>query len=314
MSDLRIIFMGTPEFAVSSLDILVQQGYDVVAVVTATDKYGGRGGKKLLQSAVKKYAIEHQIPVLQPRNLKAPEFAEELASFQADLQVVVAFRMLPEVVWAMPRLGTFNLHGSLLPKFRGAAPIHWAVIQGEKETGVTTFFIQHAIDTGDIILQKKMAIAPNETVGQVHDKMMVLGAEAVLETVQSIEDGTATTSVQDHTTATPAPKLRAENTRIDWTQSTDTIYNFIRGLNPYPTAWTSLGEDKWKILKVVKVDERMVEHEAGTLLIEDDKLLVASYDGYLQIMELQVPGKRRMHIGDFLNGWRQDSSQMLLFK
>ena len=247
----RIIFMGTPDFAVASLDALVKAGHNVVAVVTATDKMGGRGGKQLLESAVKKYAVANKLPVLQPGNLKAPDFIANLASYQADLQVVVAFRMLPKLVWAMPPLGTFNLHGSLLPKYRGAAPINWAVIHGDTETGVTTFFIQEEIDTGDLIFQEKMSIGKDESVGEVHDRMMVLGAQTVVKTVEAIASGNMTTQPQDHQQASPAPKLTAENTRIDFDQPAKTVHDFIRGLNPYPTAWTSLANEKWKILKTL---------------------------------------------------------------
>lgn len=299
----RIIFMGTPEFAVPSLQILVEAGYDVVAVVTATDKMGGRGGKKLLQSAVKKYAVEQGIPVLQPKNLKAPEFIEELASYQADLQIVVAFRMLPVAVWDMPRLGTFNLHGSLLPKYRGAAPINWAVIRGETETGVTTFFIQHEIDTGDILFQERMPIGPDETAGEVHDRMMQLGAQTVLKTVKAIAAGEVSAQLQDHSLATPAPKLKAENTQIDFSQDARAVHNFIRGLNPFPGAWTLFEGQKWKILRTAVLEE---SHELASGTIQTDNksyLHIATGDGYVDVLELQIPGKRRMPVKDFLNGW-----------
>ncbi len=282
---LRIIFMGTPDFAVPSLRILVESGYEVVAVITATDKYGGRGGKKLIQSAVKRYAVEQNIPVLQPKNLKAEAFVEELASYRADLQIVVAFRMLPEVVWNMPRLGTFNLHGSLLPKYRGAAPINWAVINGETVTGVTTFFIQHEIDTGNVILQRTMPVGPEETAGDVHDRMMVLGARTVLETVQAIEAGPIEAAVQDHEQATPAPKLRAENTRIDFTQSALSVHNFIRGLSPFPGAWTTYQEGKWKILRTSYLEE---SHEVPTgTVVSDQKssFSIAVADGCILVHE-----------------------------
>ncbi|MEL6834462.1 MAG: methionyl-tRNA formyltransferase [Bacteroidota bacterium] len=301
---LRIIFMGTPDFAVPSLRILVESGYEVVAVITATDKYGGRGGKKLLQSAVKRYAVEQNIPVLQPKNLKAESFVEELASYRADLQIVVAFRMLPEVVWNMPRLGTFNLHGSLLPKYRGAAPINWAVINGETETGVTTFFIQHEIDTGNVIMQTSMPVGPEDTAGDVHDRMMQLGAETVLKTVQAIKAGPVEAAVQDHTQATPAPKLKAENTKIDFSQSALSVHNFIRGLSPFPGAWTTYQEGKWKILRASFMEE---SHDlpSGTVVSDQKSTFsIAVADGFILVEELQVPGKRRMRIQDFLNGWR----------
>lgn len=302
----RIIFMGTPDFAVASLDALVKAGHNVVAVITATDKMGGRGGKQLLESAVKKYAVANQIPVLQPKNLKAPDFLAHLASYQADLQVVVAFRMLPKAVWAMPTLGTFNLHGSLLPKYRGAAPINWAVINGDTETGVTTFFIQEEIDTGDLIFQEKMSIGKEESVGEVHDRMMILGAETVVKTVEAIASGNITTQQQDHQLASPAPKLTAENTRIDFDQPAKKVHDFVRGLNPYPTAWTTLKGEKWKILTTIPIQENH-SLPPGTI-VSDGKndFKIATEDGFLEVLELQVPGKRRMNTKDFLNGWRSE--------
>ena len=229
--------MGTPEFAVPSLDILVQNNYDIVAVVTSTDSYGGRGGKQLIESSIKKYAIEHHIPVLQPTNLKSPGFIEQLKSFEADLQIVVAFRMLPEIVWNMPPLGTFNLHGSLLPKYRGAAPINHAIIQGETETGVTSFKLKHEIDTGDVLLRKKVAIDVNDDAGTLHDRMMIIGADVVLETVKRIESGKYTFTKQEDAESTKAPKIFHETCQIDFNKPVDQVYNFIRGLIPYPGAW-----------------------------------------------------------------------------
>lgn len=299
----RIIFMGTPEFAVPSLRILVESGYDVVAVITATDKWGGRGGKKLLESAVKKYAQGQGIPVLQPKNLKAPEFVAELASYRADLQIVVAFRMLPEVVWNMPPQGTFNLHGSLLPRYRGAAPINWAVINGDSETGVTTFFIQQEIDTGDLIFQESMRIGPDETAGDVHDRMMVLGAETVLKTVQAIANGAVQPQMQDHTKATPAPKLKAENTKIDFMQTADGVHNFVRGLNPFPGAWTLYGDQKWKILRTRPISVMHTLNPGSIISDNKSTLRIATPDGFVEVLELQIPGKRRMATPDFLNGW-----------
>jgi methionyl-tRNA formyltransferase len=309
----RIIFMGTPDFAVPSLDILIQNNYEVVAVITATDKLGGRGGKQLLQSAVKKYALENAIPVLQPKNLKAPEFIEELRSYRADLQIIVAFRMLPEVVWNMPPLGTFNLHGSLLPRYRGAAPINWAVIRGDKQTGVTTFFLQQEIDTGNIILQESMPIGPNDTAGDVHDSMMLLGAQTVLKTVQLIEKNQVETICQDDEQATSAPKLRAENTHIDFSQSCQQVHNFIRGLSPYPAAWAYLDGEKWKLLRSLPVYH---DHdlEAGSIVTDGkSSFKVATSDGFVDILEIQMPGKRRMPIQDFLNGWRKED-EILVFE
>ena len=297
--------MGTPDFAVPSLAILLENGYDVAGVVTATDKYGGRGNKVLLESAVKKYAVEHDIPVLQPGKLRDSAFLEELAALQADLQVVVAFRMLPEVVWDMPAQGTFNLHGSLLPKYRGAAPINWAVIKGEKTTGVTTFFIQHQIDTGDIILQKEMPIGPDETAGDVHDRMMVLGAEAVLETVKMIELGTVELQKQDHQAATKAPKLFRENCEVDFNQTSEVVHNFIRGLSPYPAAWTTLDGKQLKILKSeIAMTMEMPNTPPGTFSSDNKSYIqVSTANGFINLLELQLQGRKRMPVKDFLNGY-----------
>jgi len=249
--------MGTPDFAVPSLDILVKNGYEVVAVITATDKMGGRGNKKLLESAVKKYAVANNIPILQPKNLKNEQFLEQLQSYKADLQIVVAFRMLPVVVWDMPPIGTFNLHGSLLPKFRGAAPIHWAVINGEKETGVTTFFLKHEIDTGNILFSEKTPIGEHETTGDVHDRLMHIGAEVVLRTVKAIEADNYTPHKQDESEVSHAPKLNDEICEIDFDQKTQKVYNFIRGLSPYPVAWTTLDDKKLKIYQYTNYNCRV---------------------------------------------------------
>ncbi|MEM1218314.1 MAG: methionyl-tRNA formyltransferase [Bacteroidota bacterium] len=304
---MRIVFMGTPDFAVPSLKILVENGYNVVGVITATDKWGGRGNKKLIQSAVKQYAEGVGIKVLQPKNLKAADFQEELRSLQADLQVVVAFRMLPESVWDMPPLGTFNLHGSILPKFRGAAPIHWAVIRGERETGVTTFFIRHEIDTGDVLLRKTLPIGPDETTGEVHDRMMVLGAEAVLETVQKIESKDYILETQDHQLATKAPKLFSEMCEIDFNQPTDIVHNFIRGLSPYPAAWTNYQDVKLKIYRSARPETGTILGEPGSLHTDQKSYLhIATQDGYISVLDLQLQGRRPMSIQDFLNGFTFD--------
>ncbi len=295
--------MGTPDFAVPSLRILVQNGYKVAGVVTATDKYGGRGKKQLLESPVKKYAVEQGIPVLQPKNLKSPEFQEDLRALNANLQVVVAFRMLPETVWDMPEYGTFNLHGSLLPRYRGAAPINWAVINGDTETGVTTFFIRHEIDTGDVLLQEKMPIGPNETAGEVHDRMMMLGAETVLKTVQAIESGNYHLQKQDDAQATKAPKLFRETCEIDFVQPVEKVHNFVRGLSPYPAAWTTLEDKQLKILRAhyKKAD---VEATPGTFRSDNKSWIkIAALDGWLVIEELQLQGRKRMKANDFLNGF-----------
>jgi len=300
---LRIVFMGTPDFAVPSLRILVQNGYKVVGVVTATDKYGGRGKKQLLESPVKKYAVEQGIPVLQPKNLKSPEFQEELRALNANLQVVVAFRMLPEAVWNMPEYGTFNLHGSLLPRYRGAAPINWAVINGDAETGVTTFFIRHEIDTGDVLFQEKMPIGPNETAGEVHDRMMILGAEMVLKTVKAIESGEYKLQKQDDAQATKAPKLFRETCEINFDQPVEKVHNFVRGLSPYPAAWTTLEGKQLKILRA-HYEKADVEAQPGTFHSDNKSWIkIAAVDGWLVVAELQLQGRKRMKTSDFLNGF-----------
>ncbi|MEM9260307.1 MAG: methionyl-tRNA formyltransferase [Bacteroidota bacterium] len=302
----RIVFMGTPDFAVPSLEILIAAGYPVVGVITATDKMGGRGGKQLLESAVKKCAARHGIPVLQPKNLKAPDFHAELAALKADLQIVVAFRMLPVAVWDMPKRGTFNLHGSLLPKYRGAAPINWAVIKGEKETGCTTFFLKQEIDTGDMLLQRRLPIGPNDTAGDVHDRMMLLGAELVLATVQLIESGDYKLQPQNNSLATPAPKLHRDNCRIDFHQDVHTVHNFVRGLSPWPAAWTMLNNTQLKLIRTsVEIDASAGAgaQVPGTVLSDDKTFLkVACPGGYLRVHELQMAGRRRMRTEELLNG------------
>ncbi len=301
---LRIIFMGTPEFAVPSLDILVQNGYDVVGVVTATDKVGGRGGKQLLQSAVKQYALQHKLNILQPEKLKSPEFLAALSALKADIQVVVAFRMLPEAVWAMPRLGTFNLHGSLLPKYRGAAPINWAIINGERETGVTTFFLQHQIDTGAIILQEKMPIGDEDTAGDIHDRMMYLGAQVVLKTVQLIENDKVVASIQQDVEATHAPKIFHDTCAINFHQTAWQVHNFIRGLSPYPAAWVMLQGQECKILKA---SPEIIAHKLppGQFVSDNKKTLkISVLDGFMQVHELQLQGRKRMDTVAFLNGFK----------
>lgn len=310
---MKIVFMGTPEFAVASLDILIQNGFDVVAVVTATDKMGGRGGKQVLQSAVKQYAVAHNLPVLQPEKLKNPEFIEILRGLNADLFVVVAFRMLPEIVWTMPPLGTINVHGSLLPKYRGAAPINWAIINGEKETGVTTFFLKHEIDTGDVIFREKMPIGEDDNVGEIHDKMMVLGAETLLKTVQAIDSQSVVSQPQPNEAATHAPKIFHETCQIDFTKSVTDVHNFVRGLSPYPTAWTVFDGLKLKIFKTSKEilplehkesTEQYVEPKVGQILTDGKSYLkMACSDGYLHLLDLQLEGRKRMLVKDFLNGY-----------
>lgn len=304
--DLRIVFMGTPDFAVGVLKQLVEDGKNIVGVITAPDKPAGRG-RKLHASAVKKFAIEEKLPVLQPTNLKSESFLEELKSLDANLQIVVAFRMLPKVVWQMPKYGTFNLHASLLPQYRGAAPINWAVMNGEKKTGVTTFFIDEKIDTGEIIVASEIDIEPKETAGTLHDKLMEVGSELVVKTVEQIEHSEIKTIPQPKTeTFKEAPKLTPENTRINWNKSVSEIDAFIRGLSPYPVAWTELHTDgetyKMKIYKAAASKEEHSE-VIGSISTTKKELKIAAKNGYLYIKELQLPGKRKMDTVSLLNGF-----------
>ena len=305
MKDLRIIFMGTPDFAVATLKTLVEEGKNIVGVITAPDRPSGRG-RKINQSAVKKYAIANGLHILQPSNLKDPEFLNELKSLEADLQIVVAFRMLPKQVWAMPKHGTFNLHASLLPDYRGAAPINWAIINGDRQTGVTTFFINEDIDTGAIIKQETIEIAANTSVGKLHDQLMSLGSQVVLETVELIEAGEVNPIKQHSGTFRPAPKLNKENCRINWHNPALSIYNHIRGLNPYPGAWTILKNNKEQI--EVKIYDGLILEEAhqypfGHLVVSKKKMLVAIKDGFFEIKDLKLAGKRRMETISLLNGY-----------
>lgn len=293
--------MGTPDFAVPSLKILLDNGYDVVGVVTAPDKPGGRQG--MMQSAVKLFAQAQGLHILQPVKLKDPDFLAELKALNADLQIVVAFRMLPEVVWSMPRLGTMNLHGSLLPKYRGAAPINWAIIRGEQETGVTTFLLQHEIDTGDLLFQEKIPIGDSETAGALHDRMMEVGAQLLLRSVQALEAGTAQPVPQADVEATHAPKIHTDTCHINFSQTTAEVHNFIRGLSPYPGAWTMLGDKVLKILRTEKEVDAAAQEPIGTLVAEGKKTLkIRTSDGYVRILELKLEGKRQMSVQDFLNG------------
>ncbi|NJK83490.1 MAG: methionyl-tRNA formyltransferase [Saprospiraceae bacterium] len=312
--EVRIVFMGTPDFAVPSLKILVENGYQVVGVVTASDKYGGRGGKQLIESAVKKYALSQQIPILQPTNLKSTSFQNALAALNANLQIVVAFRMLPAAVFEMPTLGTFNLHGSLLPKYRGAAPINWAVMNGEPTTGVTTFFLKPQIDTGDILFQEEMPIGEEETVGEVHDHMMELGAKVVLKTVQAIEKQDYTLIPQDETLACPAPKIFHETCQIDFSKPIEQVHNFVRGLSPYPAAWTTL---EGKILKILRSKKITTPHNYSFgRVLSDNKtyIQIAVKDGLLEVEELQLQGRKRMTTKDFLNGYKFQLNTQLLYE
>ncbi|RQP16920.1 methionyl-tRNA formyltransferase [Parapedobacter defluvii] len=307
---MRIIFMGTPEFAVASLDALLEAGEDVVAVVTAPDKPAGRG-QKLQQSAVKTYAISRGIPVLQPMKLRDPQFLSNLKSLGADLQVVVAFRMLPEVVWNMPPLGTVNLHASLLPQYRGAAPINHAVINGETESGVTTFLLQHEIDTGNILFTEKVAIGPDDTAGDLHDKLMAVGAGLLVRTVKALAAGKTNPTPQGRLAPGDvlkhAPKIFKEDGKIDWNRPVDDVYNLIRGLSPYPTAYTELDGQVLKIFRATK-EKTAVNHPVGTYFTDGTSFLkFACPDGYITIQELQLAGKKRMDIQAFLRGYRSDS-------
>jgi methionyl-tRNA formyltransferase len=300
----RIVFMGTPEFAVPSLDAIVQAGYNVVGVVTAPDKPAGRG-MQLTQSAVKKYAVANGLYILQPEKLKAPAFLDELRALQADLQIVVAFRMLPEIVWNMPPMGTVNLHGSLLPQYRGAAPINWAVINGEKETGVTTFQLRHAIDTGSILLQDRFPIAETDTAGDVHDRMMQVGARLLVKTIAGLAAGTLHGVAQaDPPDLKHAPKLFTETCRIDWTKNITGIYNLIRGLSPFPAAFTDL---EGKLLKIFRSEKKLRPPTISSGNYETDGktyLRFAASDGYIEVIELQLEGKKRMSVEEFLRGYR----------
>jgi methionyl-tRNA formyltransferase len=303
---MKIVFMGTPDFAVASLKALVENDCEVVAVITAPDKPSGRG-LVMHETPVKKYAVSQGIPVLQPEKLKNPEFLEQLRSYQADLQVVVAFRMLPEVVWNMPSIGTFNLHGSLLPQYRGAAPINWAVINGDNETGVTTFFIQQEIDTGNIIFAEKLPILPEDNAGTIHDKLMELGASLVVKTVRAIEAGSYPQIPQDMSAELKAaPKIFKETCQIDWSLSAEKIHNFVRGLSPYPAAWTLLNGKSCKIYQT-EIGE-ITENDATEIgnFKTDGKTFLdyRTADKWLKIKELQLEGKKRMGIEEFLRGFR----------
>ena len=295
--------MGTPEFAVPSLQILVENGFNVVGVITAPDKPKGRG-QKLATSPVKDYAVSQNIPVLQPTNLKNPEFIEELRSYKANLQIVVAFRMLPEVVWDMPEIGTFNLHGSLLPQYRGAAPINWAIMNGEKKTGVTTFFLKHEIDTGNIIFQEEEPIEEDDTVGDLYVRLMEKGAQLVLKTVQAVQTGVYPQLPQNEVQEIKhAPKIFKETCEIDWSKSSQEVYDFIRGLSPYPAAWTEINDTQFKIFKTEKLDMVKAGEQPGDYSTDNKTYLHIQTGGQaLAITELQMQGKKRMKIEDFLRG------------
>ena len=305
MEALRIIFMGTPEFAVGILDSILQNNYNVVAVLTAPDRPAGRG-QKIKFSAVKEFAMQKDLPILQPTNLKDETFLEELRSYNANLQVVVAFRMLPEIVWNMPSIGTFNLHASLLPQYRGAAPINWALINGDKTTGVTTFFIDNKIDTGAIILSKSLSIEENMNAGILHDQLMVLGSEAVVETLDLIANKNTNLTIQPlEADLKTAFKLNKENTRIDWHQSASKVHNLIRGLSPYPSAWTKFNDGTTEYdVKIYSslISDDISEGKPGQIKTEKKSMFIKTADFWVEVRSIQYPGKKRMEIESFLNG------------
>jgi methionyl-tRNA formyltransferase len=313
--DLRIVFMGTPEFAVSTLDAILSSGFNVVGVITAPDKPAGRG-RQLNQSAVKSYALSKGLIVLQPTNLKNENFIAQLEALNANLQVVVAFRMLPKVVWQMPKYGTFNLHASLLPNYRGAAPINWAIINGETKTGVSTFFIDEKIDTGEMIMQKEVEISKSETAGELHDKLMHIGSALVVDTLNLIQnDNVETTPQQDYPEIKTAYKLDKDNCFIDWNRSVKDIYNQVRGLNPYPSAWCLLknGDDELNV-KIYNVDAIECDHEysIGTIITNKQEVKVAAKNGMILLNEIKLPGKRKMDVKSLLNGFEFRSDAKML--
>ncbi len=321
--DLRIVFMGTPEFAVPTLQAMIDGGYNVVAVVTQPDKPVGRHGSVPQASPVKQFALEHDLPVLQPEKMKDPVFVEQLRAYQANLQVVVAFRMLPEVVWDMPEYGTFNVHAALLPQYRGAAPINWAVINGETETGVTTFFLDHDIDTGRIIMQKRFPIPDDADVEYVYDGLMHLGAEICMETLERIvvagghPDSIPQDSVVDGSVLKSAPKIFKETCEIDWNQPAKQVYDFIRGLSPYPGAWCMLmsPDGKHTVLKIFKTCKTAQKgHEPTTIRVDGKHIYISAADEELEILELQLEGKKRMMAADFLNGMRDKMKNEIIFQ
>jgi len=305
----KIVFMGTPEFAVPSLDILVKNGYNIACVVTAPDKPQGRG-LKLAQSEIKKYALEHNLPILQPEKLKDENFIKHLKAIAPDIIVVVAFRILPREVYTLAKLGSFNLHASLLPKYRGAAPINWAVINGETKTGVTTFFLDDKVDTGNIIFQEEVDIHSDETAGDLHDKLMYVGANLVLKTVRAIINNTAPKIQQSDLSASPAPKIFKEHCKIDWNNPIEKVHNLIRGLSPYPAAFTTY---KGKIIKIYKSEKTNTKSEVlpGSIKVSKEDLFVACNDNFLKIIELQLEGKKKLKIEEFLRGFNFQSGDML---
>ena len=312
--DIKIVFMGTPEFAVTTLKTILDHDYNVVGVITAPDKPAGRG-RKMHESAVKVFAKQKGLNILQPTNLKSDDFLNELKALEANLQIIVAFRMLPKVVWDMPKYGTFNLHASLLPNYRGAAPINWAIINGETKTGVSTFFIDEKIDTGEMILQKDIAIDPSENAGSLHDKLMMLGSDLIIDTIKLIEKGDVTTAPQsEDAISRTAYKLNRDNCKIDFTQPIEAIYNKIRGLSPYPAAWCELhNNDDVLDIKIYKAEKEFEDHniEVGTIISSKSTLKVAVKEGFITILELKLPGKRNMEVKSLLNGYNFDEDAKL---
>jgi len=313
MNNLRIIFMGTPDFAVASLKTLIQEKYSIIGVITAPDKLAGRG-RKLRQSAVKEFAMQQNLNILQPTNLKDNDFLEELKALQADLQIVVAFRMLPKEVWASPKLGTFNLHASLLPDYRGAAPINWAIINGESTTGVTTFFINEKIDTGSILMQREIKISQTASAGDLHDTLMMIGSELIIDTIKYIQTDGYKLRKQPQVETQPAPKLNKENCKIDWNDSINNIYNKIRGLSPYPCAWAVLQNNEQsvevKIYKTKQIEENH-SYQVGKILFDKKEIKIAVRNGFINILELKIAGKRKMDAKSLLNGFTfEDRAKM----
>ena len=326
MQNLRIVYLGTPDFAVEPLRRLLEKqracdscGYEIVGIITMPDKMISKRGNQLLMSPVKQYAVEQGLPVLQPVSLKDEAFQNELRAWGADLQIVVAFRMLPESVWNMPRLGTFNLHASLLPQYRGAAPINWAIINGDKESGVTTFFLKHEIDTGDVIFRDVVAIDENDTAGTLHDKLMLQGGETVLRTVEAIVGGNVTAIAQDDMSVgelRPAPKIFRDTCHINWQGSVDGVYNFVRGMSPYPAAWCELvnANDEAVALKIYSVSKEYAQHDkvAGTIVTDGKNYIkVAVAGGYISLDEVQLAGKKRMPVADLLRGFSIDGAKCM---
>ncbi|MBK8620448.1 MAG: methionyl-tRNA formyltransferase [Saprospiraceae bacterium] len=300
---MKIVFFGTPEFAATSLNVLISEGFEVVCVVTAKDHMGGRGGKQLLQSEVKKLALEKNLPVLQPEKLKNEAFIESLSAFKADIFVVVAFRMLPEIVWSMPPLGSYNLHGSLLPCYRGAAPIHWAVINGEIETGVTVFKLKHDIDTGDILLQESLPILPEDTTGAVYNKMQQLGAKTLVKALKMIQSGNYSFKKQDGTLVSHAPKIFHADAEINFTQNVGVVFNFIRGMNPFPGAWTFIDGKECKILSITSEVDELDTNLPGTIITDHKKWIkIKSLGGFINVSELKMQGGKALKIHEFLAG------------